>query len=858
VAGKKPANAKKDADKSGGDKGGAATAPSAAPASAPPKATWKNVWNVPAVIVSTAALVAGLGTLLVTTPPDEYGPKIIEAETLQKEGKFAEALPILTELAEHKDALNGTQRSRFLRVRADVYHGKQTTEGGAEEANFERIAEDYEEAVKLGAELTPVQLYRLADAQMALGRTVSAMETAGQIPAEAAELRDELTRSVIDHALARDGASEQAVQLLNELLADPNANDEDRRWGVQRRAELLLNMGHAEDALASLLFWIPRLGELTAEERAPLAATLGRAHYDLGEYERATSALNDALPLLGEDMPERAETLYYLGRVAQMRNEWDEALARFDQVVREYPAAAVYGASVLGRGEAYGRLGMASEARDDFRGAAAELMRVQREGRGLREVTLEGVTESLEEAHDRTAAQGDYESALLFIEIAESLNEGKGTLPASLAARLASSHLQIAEEALARGGAGINPESPDEGVATALTNPERMDPTDRLVARENFLAAARYFREYSAAMLTSDPEISFTALSDAAKAFDRGGDVAAAIDTLNEYVAAMRGRPDLYGAVQRLGRLYESAGDFANAATQYRRLVEDPSAGRAPEGLASIVPLARCLLNDRKAPRAADAERLLLSVVEGGVALDPSSDEYFDALVEIGTLYARAGEYKMPNPPETYLAAAIARLTEARERRPQDARSETILYLLAHAHREAAEGIEKLLEVSMPEEDREALTADREAHLRVGAETYAEVVKRYAAVPTGRLGMEQAETLMLARFWHADCVFELKQYREATALYSAIADQYPRDPAGVVALIQIVNAQHALGDDTAAEAAHQRAVQRIAQLPADEGSLAIVNLDRSAWERLLGVPTSLADAGENAGPEGER
>lgn len=827
------------------------------PASTLPPPSWSNVWNVPLVIISAAFLTAGLVTLMLTRAPDAHGPKLLEAQSLQQGGRFDEAVLLLADLAEDVDQFTPAQQARFHLIRADVFHGKQSTIGGEAEQNYAQVIRDYTRAAELSAELSPIQLFRFADAHLALDHPDEALELLTRMPLEAVDLRDRLLHAVIDRKLARaDDSSENALLLIDEVLAEPSLASADRLWAVQRRSQLLLAMGRAEEALSNLLFWIPRLSAAGVRDQAPLLVTLAQCHDELGEYERARMLLEETLPHLSDDAPERAEAIYVLGRLAQLRDQWDEALALADQVVREYPASELVDAARLCRAEASARLEQVDESLEDFRDVVTALNAATRSGRRLREVTVERVTESLLAAHDRIAAQGNLERALQFIVTAEPMHDSAGILPPALSRRLAESHLGIAEAALLRAGQSIQPADPQQGVRAALLNPERMEPTHRVAARQNFLAAARHFLDYSQGILPADPESSFRALLDASSAFDRGGSIQPAIDSLLEYMAAMRGRPELLGAILRLGHLYESAGDFTNAAAQFRRLVEDPSAGRAPEGLAAIVPLARCYLNDRKTPRAVDAERLLLSVVEGGVALDPSSDEYYDALTELGALYARPAEKGLPNPPETYFPRAIQRLTEALERRPLDPGEPRITYLLAHAHRESAQSIDRFLEVTMPEEDRQTYEGRRSQHLRDAAQAYDRVIARFSAIPANRLPIEEAQTLMLARFWSADCAFELGLYENALSLYSAIADQYPRESVGVVALIQIVNAYTALGDGPAARIARQRALQRISQLPADSQSVAMVGLDRESWQRLLEADRLLADVPSSAADPG--
>ena len=95
------------------------------------------------------------------------------------------------------------------------------------------------------------------------------------------------------------------------------------------------------------------------------------------------------------------------------------------------------------------------------------------------------------------------------------------------------------------------------------------------------------------------------------------------------------------------------------------------------------------------------------------------------------------------------------------------------------------------------------------------------------------------DMLREAHLGRAHSAFDLAQYEDSISLYEAVDRKYPEHASSMIALIQIVTACDALGDNTRADTAHRRAQLRLAQLPDDAFLVGGGILARESWERWL-------------------
>jgi tetratricopeptide (TPR) repeat protein len=250
--------------------------------------------------------------------------------------------------------------------------------------------------------------------------------------------------------------------------------------------------------------------------------------------------------------------------------------------------------------------------------------------------------------------------------------------------------------------------------------------------------------------------------------------------------------------------------------------------------------MAQCYLlssDDVDWPR---AEATLLAVV-GGNVLQPDSPQFRAALIELGEMYRRIGQY----------SKAIERISEVTERYADLADDPRMISALAEANRLSASEIRRRLRESMPQSERQTLE-------KLERDRLAEAMRLYdrarVVLDTGDQKRRSELDRVLLRnavFYRGDCAYDLGEaskadpqaarpyFEMAIRYYDSAAQRYAEDPSSLVAMIQIVNSYAALGKWREAQTAHERARARLAELPASAWDRDDKPMRREHWERWL-------------------
>ncbi len=365
-----------------------------------------------------------------------------------------------------------------------------------------------------------------------------------------------------------------------------------------------------------------------------------------------------------------------------------------------------------------------------------------------------------------------------------------------------------------------------------------LDPATRETVQRHYLAAGNYYARHAVAEMLIENEAYVQSLWWSALAFDRGGDYSRAIAAYREYI---EGVPDESGvpgrrgtraeARFRMGRAYQAKGEYQLGAEVFEMLIADGELGIGVGQYArnSFVPLAQVYLNDSDETNDAEARRLLDEAVSGKLG-DKGSIYFHDALLELGALHHRKGEY----------LKAIERLKETIERYPDDTELPVVKYRLADSLRQEAAAIERtLLRDAMPDARAVALGNTREAHLREALELFEAVRVSLEAEDPKYMPRSRQIALRNSYFFLGDCAFDLGDYTAAVRYYETARERYSEDPASLVAMVQIVNAYIAMGETERARAANARAKQFYSQLPDDVWNDPYLPMSRMDWERWL-------------------
>src|SRR5262249_211196 len=111
-----------------------------------------------------------------------------------------------------------------------------------------------------------------------------------------------------------------------------------------------------------------------------------------------------------------------------------------------------------------------------------------------------------------------------------------------------------------------------------------------------------------------------------------------------------------------------------------------------------------------------------------------------------------------------------------------------------------------------------------------------------------RTALEEVQ-LRNSYFYPGDCAFDLKDGELAIRHYGPAKERHPKDPASLVAMIQIVNAHVRQGDLQRAAAANERAKRFFDSLPDSVWDDPNLPMSRKDWERWLGSTVQLAKPG---------
>ena len=687
--------------------------------------------------------------------------------------------------------------------------------------------------------------------------------------------RVRLTKLVVEANLASAHPRDDlTLELLAELGGMPNLSPDDRSWVLARQAELLIAAGRPEDAIVKLL---PRIrlqprGETSSETDGELYLLLGRAYFDAGQFDAATRQLEAADRLLSPSSDKRAQSDLILGRIFQTTGNLEAAKEHFATVVTSFSTTPSYLPALLGMAEVEGAVGGSGEGDDASRELEssirhyAEIVDTLKNTPDRREISKPRVASSLMERHRDRYQAGDLGSALRFAQLAESMFPDS-EVPGEVHMALAQTHRRLADETLS---AARDKGGPDFTITD-------LNPVERTEIKQNYLSAADHFLAYSALVAAIDNRGYSDALWAAGDSFDLAGDLEQAKRTFSTYAqGASDDDPRRPEARFRLAQIFQAQGDYASAESLYKSLRETKGVGSPRRqggsfwGDQAIVPLARCFLADNQSENDDEAEQLLLSVVDGSVVA-PDAPEFREALIELGRMYYYqgggpvSGEAGTGTPaagagPETApqasrpvnegesggkFAKAIARLSEAVRRYPNDRRRDELRYWLADAQRLSAAQIAGDLKQSLPQSTRQELEKTRSDRLRRAMAGYEDVRDALEQKPEGKRSELERTYLRNAWFYIGDCAFDLGDYDAAVNSYDAARQRYANDPASLVAMVQIVNAYVAQDRWAEARTANERAVQHLARFPESVWNRPDLPMERRHWERWLEARTLL-------------
>jgi tetratricopeptide (TPR) repeat protein len=358
---------------------------------------------VPALLVAAALFVGGAVVAIKKIPEKDPVAPLERAKEQVGDAKYVEALETLNAevrplLAKHANDAE-LARTYHLLVARSIALGQREL-GVDRPENHENVVDEFEEARKHEADLTPEDHAILAESLLALGRMDDALEQADAIPESSRPRKVGLYRSIVEKTLkAVPPKPQRATEILSRLLADPSLGAEDRAWALARQAEIQISQGYGEAALTRLLREMPKIQGVSPEAEGELHALLGRVYFELDAPHEAEKQLTRAAELIPPEAVPAGRVQVLLAHLAEQFGDPNLALEKFEQVRERFHDTDLNLEALLGIGEAEATIGNFDRSLTVFRELVRDL-------RGEPETpAAHGADEG--EVHDAAHAEGE-------------------------------------------------------------------------------------------------------------------------------------------------------------------------------------------------------------------------------------------------------------------------------------------------------------------------------------------------------------------------------------------------------------------------------------------------------------------
>jgi tetratricopeptide (TPR) repeat protein len=765
-----------------------------------------QLWQLPLLLLSFSLF--GYAAYLFIDPQPGLSPeqKIELARKFLDNERPKAALELLNKTLTN-DKLDPPTQGRVHILLAESLEEAQKQQKLHIAANFARIIEQTQLALARGVKPDFKIYKRLGESYEALNKPSQALDAYRHAMEMDSEKTLSIQRKVIDLQLAQDDPT-PAEETLKSYLENKQITNAERAWAIGEQAQLEIDGGRFDDAKQLLATALSL--EIDTVAMGTINYRLGYSAYKLGDREEAERCLRVARDQFQGRHPLDADACVYLGKICQARNDAEQAIALFNEVLVNNPDAQIAPSARLGRGVSRIMLKQDDAGLTDLHDLVDEIAT-----RPVRARFKTEAIDGLRRATQLLADRQNFTGAMETLGYEQALDPDPST---SFYARLASVYEKRADQL-----------EPTIATASAADRIKRDSDVRSLRTK-----AGDAYVAYSRKLTLADDKGYSDALWKGIDLYDRAANLASAVSALELFVAE---RPDdslAPDALLRLGRAYQAAGLFDKAIAAFQK-----NQFRYPNSLAaskSAVPLAQAYI--AKGPEAyGKAENVLLSVVNNNPLLTPESEEFKQALFELGQLFYRTERYE----------EAVARLTEFVDRYPNDQRLGQLLFLMADSYRKSAGLLDAKLAAAKTASadasgqnvgvDMAEAEAARKDRLTKAKGLYDRVVDLYKThAPTNDIDKLY---LKLSHFYRADCMYDLGQYADAIQLYDTAAFRYQEDPSALAAYVQIVNSYCALGKTDEAKTANERAKWLLRRIPPESFKDGTFSMPKEYWEQWL-------------------
>lgn len=858
---------------------------------------WRRAWPIPAMIVGAVGLAGAVMVTLRTTPTPDVQSRLASSTSLIDAAKYGEALEALNTGVlplVGGEVMTPDQVREFFVLRGRALYMGQKDAGISREENHRAVVQEYREAEKRGAVLAPRDSAFLAWTQLELGEIDDAAARAASLPDSQKGQRLDITRAAVEASLEGPHANTpRAMELLADLGAEPDADDDLRLWVLARHARLLAVQGYMDDAITRILRTLPRLENADPASVGDVYVTLGEAYVMSGSASEASRSLARADALLPPGHARRGLVALLQGELAEEDGDTSRARERYLAVLELGEPGSGNVRALLGLAEVENRAAMdqgVSGVPEESLARYEQLVDILTKSEGLAPSSAphgtgqrgepdHGAPHEKDAAH---AAEGAHvpiadgrEAPKPDDHAATKPHEGADAHAAPARPRFivpvadAATIERVTRSLLSRHGEQFENGRFDTALrfaklAERLHSPESMprelvmalasarlelarellrsasgdggvltlaaaDPATQREAKMHLLAAGDAFRLHASKVAQSNIAEYADSLWAAADCFDRAGDLEESIAAFQQFAADLSADPRRPEAIFRLAEAQQARGEMPIAMRLYRELIADRSAGERGGEFA----------DNSYVPLA----RALL--LDGNAANDAEGESLLlrvlgGELGGTGSTMFRDALFELGSLlyRSGRYAPAIERLEEytklvgAGSPRVPDAR-----FMLAESYRLSAGELAKDLKDAMPDAVRRQREGLRGSRLRMAAAMYDEVRRELEAI--SRRTALQDLRLRNSYLYLGDCAFDAGDYEAAIRRYEAARERYPKEPSSLLAMTQVVSALLAQGDHQRAALANARARRFYQSLPESAWEDPSLPMNRAAWERWL-------------------
>lgn len=768
-------------------------------------------WQIPVLLSSV-----GLLTLIVAVIHPRINFKSVDeilpfVQQQIDSGLYAEAEELIRALLvdERYDAVALAPVHAKL---GDIIFHREKGRGTHSEARLVEMLGSYEQAEADGHRLKGDTYARCGQAYQWLKQFESALRSYEKAIARNAGDSVDIRCRILD--LLREEFDPPQVQLVAEL-DDILIVSEDRPdvmlWAIEHKHDLLSDSAQHDEARGLLDVYRERFEEPEAVRMFDYLTSVTDFHS--GQQDDAEIALRDLLGALESRDELHARANWLLGRVV-LRDDGPQrplrAISFFENVLASHLDGPYVVAARLGMAEALSQL----ERYDDALEYYAQVLDTLPRGRRRKLVDIGVVMASLTLRSRLQHADGHYDSALDYLQLATSLiSEDRLGMRTRYLADLARMKSELAKRYRQR--AVDEPES-------SAAHTQRSQGLFRSAA-EDHLTLARINHHEESVVAAAEWE--------AAILFDAGGARQKAAQLLEDFLAMHPHDDRIPQVLFRLAQVFQANGDLDRAVDRYQQCIRDHT--RTSPAQDSLLPLTDCFV--MQGPEFADqAEQTLLSILEDSpdypAMFKPGSAIYRGALFKLGDLYSHQGRYE----------AAIERLDEAVERYPNDDRTDRGTFLLAEAYRKSGLALDRAVAEAGNLNRREEMLQKKAQRLGNAETLYGKVIQRFGQRPRRDLSTIEALQVMLSYGYRADCAFDLGDYESALDRYQEVVRVYGDHPVAMPAYMQIISCLESLGRTLDVPPALRRAQFLTGRIPEDAHDALLSTRTPHQWERFFG------------------